>query len=172
VSELRVRPPEPSDLADLTALYNQYVVSSPVTFDIEPFSVDQRRAWFEQHEARGRHRLFVAEQGERIVGYATSSAFRMKAAYDPSVETSVYVAPGATGRGIGSKLYAALFQALAREDVHRAYAGVTVPNPASLALHRRFGFRSLGTFDEVGRKFGRYWSVEWLEKPVGPAGPG
>ena len=101
-----------------------------------------------------------------MVGYATSSPFRGRAAYDPSVETTVYVADGLTRRGIGSRLYHALFASLGKEDVHRAYAGITLPNPASLALHRRFGFQPIGVYDEVGRKFGRYWSVEWLEKKL------
>jgi phosphinothricin acetyltransferase len=83
-----------------------------------------------------------------------------------SVETSIYLAPEATGRGMGTDLYAALFAALAEEDLHRAYAGVTLPNTASVALHRKFGFRSIGVYREVGRKFGKYWDVEWFEKPL------
>jgi phosphinothricin acetyltransferase len=67
---------------------------------------------------------------------------------------------------VGTALYAALFAALAEEDLHRAYAGVTLPNIASVALHRKIGFRSIGAFREVGRKFGTYWDVEWFEKPL------
>jgi phosphinothricin acetyltransferase len=163
---VRIRRPQASDLPELTALYNHYVVSSPVTFDVEPFEVEQRRAWFDHYPPAGRHQLFVADSDGRAVGYATSSSFRGRSAYDPSVETTVYVAPGLTGQGIGAQLYRALFDSLAKEDVHRAYAGITVPNPASLALHRSFGFQPVGIYDEVGRKFGRFWSVEWLEKKL------
>ena len=168
MSDLRVgiRPPQPSDLPELTTLYNHYVVSSPVTFDIEPFEVEQRRAWFDHYAPVGRHQLFVADSDGRVVGYATSSAFRGKPAYDPSVETTVYVTAGLTGQGIGARLYRALFDSLEKEDVHRAYAGITVPNPASMALHRSFGFHPIGLYDEVGRKFGRFWNVEWLEKKL------
>ncbi|MEU5209556.1 N-acetyltransferase family protein [Streptomyces sp. NPDC020742] len=102
-----------------------------------------------------------------LLGYATSSAFRPKAAYGPSVEVTVYCTPQATGRGVGTLLYTALFEALADEDVHRAYAGITQPNEASVRLHTRFGFRHLGTFTEVGRKFGRYWDVAWYQKDLG-----
>jgi len=102
-----------------------------------------------------------------VVGYVTSSRLRPKAAYATSIETSIYLAPEATGRGLGSELYAALFAAVAEEDLHRAYAGITLPNPASLALHRLCGFRSIGIYREVGRKFGKYWDVEWYEKPLG-----
>ena len=165
-ASVRIRPPLTSDLPELTALYNHYVVSSPVTFDLEPFRVEQRRVWFDHYTPTGRDQLFVADSGGRVLGYATSSQFRVKAAYDPSVETTVYVAEGFTSRGIGARLYQALFESLAEQDVHRAYAGITLPNPASLALHHRFGFRSVGQYDEVGRKFGRFWSVEWLEKKL------
>jgi phosphinothricin acetyltransferase len=77
---------------------------------------------------------------------------------------SIYLAPGATGRGLGTALYGALLPRLDREDVHRALAGVTLPNPASLALHERFGFHRVAHFSENGRKLGRYWDVVWLER--------
>ncbi|MFE3885139.1 GNAT family N-acetyltransferase [Streptomyces lydicus] len=102
-----------------------------------------------------------------LLGYATSSAFRPKAAYAPSVEVTVYCAPHAAGRGIGTLLYTSLFKALADEDVHRAYAGITQPNEASTRLHTRFGFRHIGTYTEVGRKFGRYRDVAWYQKDLG-----
>jgi phosphinothricin acetyltransferase len=103
-----------------------------------------------------------------VIGYASSSRFRTKAAYDTSVETSVYLAPDAVGRGVGSLLYEKLFKALEGEDAHRAYAGIALPNPASIGLHERFGFKRAGHFTEQGRKFGRYWDVAWYEKPLGP----
>ena len=87
-----------------------------------------------------------------------------KAAYDPSVETTIYCAADATGKGIGSLMYEALFKALEGADVHRALAGITMPNDASVALHRRFGFEQVALFSEVGRKFDRYWDVMWMEK--------
>jgi phosphinothricin acetyltransferase len=154
------------DLPALTELYNHYVRETAITFDVEPFTLETRRPWFEQFAAQGRHQLFVAERGGRVLGYACAMRFRLKAAYLPSVETSVYLRPEAHGRGLGTRLYAALFGALAGEDVHRAYAGITLPNPASVALHARFGFRACGTFREVGRKFGSWWDVTWMEKKM------
>ena len=96
----------------------------------------------------------------------TSGRYRAREAYATSVETSVYVADGWTGRGIGSSLYEFLFASLVEEDLHRAYAGITLPNPVSVALHRRFGFEHVGTFREQGRKFDRYWDVAWFEKAL------
>jgi phosphinothricin acetyltransferase len=161
-----IRVAAPEDLGPLTEIYNHYVRETATTFDMEPFSPNERKDWFDQFAPTGRYRLLVAEESERVIGYASSSRFRPKAAYGPSVETTVYLSPDATGRGIGSRLYAALFDSIRAEDIHRALAGVTLPNPASIALHRRFGFRSIGLFHEVGRKMNRYWDVEWFEKPL------
>jgi len=109
----------------------------------------------------------VAADGRgQAMGYASSSQFRTKAAYDTTVESSIYCRAEVVGRGVGTMLYRALFETLKGEDVNRIVAGVTLPNPASLALHERCGFRQVGAFSSVGRKFGRYWDVAWLERPL------
>ncbi|NBE54497.1 GNAT family N-acetyltransferase [Streptomyces boluensis] len=169
-TEMQVRPGTDGDLNPLTDLYNHYIRETAVTFDTAPFRPDERLPWLRSHPEDGRHRLLVAQRapGSPILGYATSSAFRPKPAYETSVEVSVYLAPDAIGRGIGSLLYDALFTALATEDVHRAYAGIALPNAASVKLHERFGFAHVGTYAEVGRKFGRYWDVAWYEKRLSP----
>lgn len=159
-----IGPGSVSDLAAISEIYDHYVVTTAATFDVEPPSSAWRRGWFARFGERGRYRLVVARDDGAVVGYAASVPHRPKAAYGPSVETSVYVAPGRLGRGIGSALYDALLSALEREDVHRAYAGITMPNPASVRLHERHGFRRAGTFTEQGRKFGRYWDVAWYER--------
>ena len=89
---------------------------------------------------------------------------RERKAYDTTVETTVYCAPEATGRGIGRLLYAALFDALRGEDLQVAIAAITLPNAGSVALHERFGFTLAGVMHDVGRKFDRYWDVAWYEK--------
>ena len=162
---LTIRPARLGDLPRLTEIYNHYVVHSPATFDLEPKTVDERREWFAQFAETGRHRLLVAEQ-DRVLGYAATMRWRVKPAYDTTVETSIYCAPESVSRGIGAKLYGALFEAIAGENVHRIVAGYVPPNPASTALHERFGFRPVGIFTEVGYKFGRYWDVCWLERPL------
>jgi phosphinothricin acetyltransferase len=162
-----VRPATVEDLVAINDVYNHYVLESHVTFDDEPMSMEARREWFTHYAQTGRHRVFVAVDGGRVVGYASSSRFRPKPGYLTSVETSVYLAPDATGLGTGTRLYHALFGALAGEDVHRAYAGIALPNPESIALHEKFGFKRVAHFTEQGRKFGRYWDVDWFEKPLG-----
>ncbi|MFD9002020.1 GNAT family N-acetyltransferase [Streptomyces sp. NPDC059582] len=177
-TEPQVRPGVEADLEALTELYNYYVRETPITFDTAAFTPEERRPWLLSHPEDGPHRLMVAtetdlgaisqgsEASQKILGYATSSPYRPKAAYSTSVEVTVYVAPHAGGRGVGTLLYEALFAALAGEDLHRAYAGIAQPNEASARLHERFGFRHVGTYREVGRKFGRYWDVAWYEKDL------
>ena len=154
------------DLPRLTEIYNHYVVHTPVTFDLEPFSIDQRREWFARFHDAGRHRLFVAEINAAVAGYAGSYQFRPKAAYDTTVETTIYLAPESTGRGIGAALYEHLFAVIGGEDLHMAVAGITLPNDASVALHARFGFVTAGMMHGVGRKFGQYWDVGWYEREL------
>ncbi|GHH90670.1 GNAT family N-acetyltransferase [Streptomyces capillispiralis] len=167
-AEVQVRPGGEGDLTALTDLYNHYVRETAITFDTVPFTPAERRPWLLSHPVDGPHRLMVATGADprRILGYATSNPFRPKPAYATSVETTVYVAPDVGRRGIGTLLYQALFDALADEDLHRAYAGIAQPNAASTRLHERFGFRHVGTYREVGRKFGRWWDVAWYEKPL------
>ena len=171
-TEVQVRPGVESDLDALTDIYNHYVRETPITFDTVPFAPEERRPWLLSHPEDGPYRLKVAVDGtfqgnsQRILGYATSSPYRAKPAYSTSVEVTIYLAPDAGGRGIGTLLYKALFESLADEDVHRAYAGIAQPNEASTRLHERFGFRYIGTYWEVGRKFGRYWDVAWYEREL------
>ncbi|MEW2631661.1 N-acetyltransferase family protein [Streptomyces sp. NPDC048389] len=174
-AEVQVRAGTDADLQALTDIYNHYVRETPITFDTTVFTPEQRRPWLHSHLEDGPHRLLVAQDVRfvdsnppvGVLGYATSSPFRPKPAYSTSVEVSVYCASEAAGRGIGTLLYEALFKELGTEDVHRAYAGVALPNEPSVRLHTRFGFRHVGTYEEVGRKFGRYWDVAWFEKRLG-----
>jgi phosphinothricin acetyltransferase len=165
MSETRIRTAERGDLARITEIYNYYVLNTPVTFDVEPYTVERREAWLAQFNATGRYRLIVAEENGILMGYAGTTRFRPKAAYETTVETSIYCAPEAVGKGIGKRLYAKLFEMLSGEDVHRFVAGYVLPNAASEALHRRFGFKIVGVFSENGRKFGKYWDVCWVERP-------
>lgn len=147
-------------------IYNHYVLNTPVTFDLEPYTVERRMTWFEQFSTTGRYRLLVAEDQDRVIAYAGTTRFRVKPAYDTTVETTIYCAPESVGRGLGSRLYSALFEAIHDEDIHRIVGGYTLPNRGSEALHERFGFVMVGVFRENGRKFGRYWDVAWTERPL------
>jgi phosphinothricin acetyltransferase len=164
MSKTRIRTAEPGDLARITEIYNHYILNTPVTFDVELYTVERREAWLAQFSATGRHRLIVAEENGIVIGYAATTRFRPKAAYETTVETSIYCAPEVVGKSIGTRLYAELFAMLRGEDIHRFVAGYVLPNAASEALHRRFGFKVVGVFSENGRKFGKYWDVCWVER--------
>lgn len=166
-----IRPAVETDLPALNALYDHYIANTVATFDLEPWTAAQRAEWFTHYGRTGPHRVLVAvagdgEPGNPLAGAAWSSAFRPKAAYDSTVETSVYVAPGWEGRRLGSRLYDELFTALAEEPVHRAIAVITTPNEGSVALHRRFGFEEVGTLTQVGLKFGRWLDVLYMQKDL------
>jgi phosphinothricin acetyltransferase len=104
---------------------------------------------------------------DRVVGYAYSGSYRSRPAYRLTRESSVYVSPEATGRGLGSQLYAELLRLLGQDQMHLAVAVVSQPNPASNALHRRMGFTKVGTLDEVGFKFGAFVSTTTFQLRLG-----
>ena len=167
LANVTIRPASLSDLPRLTDIHNFYVVSTHITFDVHPYTPQQRRPWFDEHNDGRRYRILVAEDRQTgVVGYATTGRFRPKPAYDTTVEASICCGPNAIGKGIGTRLYAALFDAVAKEDINRIVAGIAQPNPASNALHQHFGFKPVGTFSAAGRKFGKYWDVLWMERPL------
>ena len=168
-ANVEMKPAAEADLEGINEIYNRYIAEAHFTFDIEPMAIEARREWFSHYAQTGPHRVMVAVTEGMVIGYASSSRFRPKVGYNTSVETSIYLAPQAVGRGVGSRLYERLFNALEKEDLHRAYAGIALPNPASIGLHERFGFKRVAHFTEQGRKFGRYWDVAWYEKPLGPS---
>lgn len=154
------------DLPALVDILNHYIRDTHHTFDVEPFTPSARAGWLAGFADTGPHRLLVCEDASGMLGYACSTCFRPKAAYARSVETSIYLRPGAEGRGLGRALYGALFAELEREAVHRAYAVIALPNPVSVALHTQLGFHSAGVLREVGFKFGHYWDVEIFEREM------
>jgi phosphinothricin acetyltransferase len=166
MASITIRPAAREDVPRLTEIYNHYVRHTAVTFDLEEWTVERRLTWFGQFAPAGRFQLLVAEENGRVVGYTGTTRFRLKAAYDPTVETTIYCAAESVGKGVGVHLYGALFDALANEDIHRIVAGYTLPNSGSEALHEQFGFRLVGVFRENGRKFGKYWDVAWTERPL------
>lgn len=161
-----VRYGKPSDATALNDLYNHYIETTPITFDLKPWGLEERLAWLDRFWETGPYRLLVAELDGVLVGYACSTRFRDKAAYSTTTETSIYCRHDITGRGIGTVLYGALFLALGAEPLHMAIAGITLPNAASVVLHQRFGFELTGVNHAVGRKFGQYWDVAWYEKTL------
>jgi phosphinothricin acetyltransferase len=153
-----------ADLPGIVEIYNETAANSIANFDTAPTSVAERHGWLAQFSAAGPYRLLVARRDARIVGYASSQPYRAHPAFAETVEVSVALRPGSRGQGVGTALYRELFGCLAREPVHVALAGIAVPNEASVALHRKFGFTEVGTFREYAVKNGRYLSSIWMQR--------
>ena len=151
------------DLEAIAAIHTHYVAETVITFDVEPLPVDGwRKKWRSAREAD--QPWYVSEQGGEVVGFAYSGSFRPKAAYHPTVETTIYLAQGAAGRGIGRSLYSDMLAEAARRGFHLAVAGITLPNEASVRLHEGLGFTEVGVFTEVGHKLGEWRDVGWWQR--------
>ncbi len=170
MSEVAVRAAQPADAAAIAAIYAAAVVGSYATFDVEAPAPDEWRASIVGADAHRGHHVLVATVTGQVVGYAKSGTYRARPAYEPTVEISVYLAPGRTGRGLGRALYEVLIPQLERGPSHLAVAGIATPNEASVALHQRFGFRHVGTFHEMGFKLGGWRDVSWYQRPLDTPG--
>ncbi|MGX1742140.1 N-acetyltransferase family protein [Bosea sp. NPDC055353] len=164
-SDISIRAARDSDLPALVALANHYIAHTHAMFTTELQTVEGRKAWFEAYGA-GRYRLLVAEDAAGLVGCAYSSRYRPTPAFDTTVETSIYLQPDRRGAGLGTRLYAALFDLLRTEEVHLAVAGVAQPNAASNALHLKCGFEEVGTFRDYARKRDLWISSTWFQKLI------
>ncbi len=162
-----IDPARASDADALLALRNHYIAESFATFDEAPLTLAAVQHWIAGFAASGPHRLLVAREGARLLGFCSSQSYRAHPAFARTIETSVYVAPDAVGRGVGGALYERLFADLAGTGLHRAVVGIALPNEASLRLHARCGFRPVGVFDEYAHKHGRAISSQWMQRAMG-----
>ena len=168
-ASVTVRPATAADAARLNEIYDHWIVNTAVTFDTDPWTLDQRLTWMSHYSTTGRHRLLVAEEGGVVLGYASTSPYHPRRAYETTVEMSIVCAHDAVGRGIGQRLYEVLFDAIRGEDIHVAVALITMPNRGSVALHERFGFETGMVLREAGRKFGAYHDVAYMVRRMGEA---
>jgi phosphinothricin acetyltransferase len=160
------------DLLAIVGILNYAAANSIAHFDTRPVSVGERRDWFGRFSATGPYRLLVARRGDQVLGYACSQAYRDHEAFRETVEVSIALDVSSRGQGVGTALYRALFDSLALEpSVHVALAGIALPNDASVALHRKFGFTEAGTFREYAIKNGQYISSVWMQRLCHPAPP-
>jgi phosphinothricin acetyltransferase len=154
-------------VTSISAIYGYAVRDSVATFDMEDPPPDYWRTKVTSTEP-GDH-VVVVEDGATVVGFAYSTAFRPRPAYARTRETSIYLAPAASGRGLGRLTYTHLLSLLRADGMHTAVAVVAQPNPASTALHESLGFELVGTLREVGRKFGRWVDTRWYQLLLEPS---
>jgi phosphinothricin acetyltransferase len=171
-AQVRITAATEDDLPAIVSILNYSAANSIAHFDTRPASVAERRDWFGQFSATGPYRLVVARRGDQVLGYACSQRYRDHEAFRETVEVSIALDVSSRGQGTGTALYRALFASLAPEpSVHVALAGIALPNDASVALHRKFGFTEVGTFREYAIKNGQYISSVWMQRLCHPASP-
>jgi phosphinothricin acetyltransferase len=159
---LTIRNAQPSDIEAITDIYNEAILTTVATFDIEPKSVSDRLEWLKSHGER--HPVIVCEANGKIAGWASLSKWSERSAYDDTAETSFYVKKEYRGRGIGRRLKEAIIDEARRLKFHTLIARISEGSDASLHLNESFGFVRVGTMKEVGRKFGRFVDVHILQK--------
>ena len=160
-----IRMAREDDVPALLAIYAPYVTDTAITFEYEvPDAAEFIRR---MRRILARYPYLAAESEEGVLGYAYAAPFKERAAYDWNAELSVYLAKRAAGRGLGTTLYGALLALLQKQGVRNVYGIVTLPNPASEALHRHFGFRTVGAYTRSGYKNGRWLDVGIFEKQIG-----
>jgi L-amino acid N-acyltransferase YncA len=158
-----VRPASVADAEAITAVYRPYVDESVISFEeIAPDAGEMTR----RMTASPRLPWLVAERTGAVVGYAYASLHHERAAYRWSADCSVYLAAGERGRGTGSMLYAELLPLLRRLGYTRVFAGIALPNEASVGLHESMGFTLVGVYHRVGFKHGAWHDVGWWELPL------
>jgi phosphinothricin acetyltransferase len=152
----------PADAGRIAEIYNYYIEETVVTFEYDPVTEEEIRERINKVKAKG-FPYFVYEEDGEITGYAYLNNWRERAAYDITLETSVYLDHKAIGSGIGSVLYRELIDRARRIGVHSLIGVISLPNEASQRLHRRFGFELIGNFRESGVKFGKLIDVEFRQ---------
>jgi L-amino acid N-acyltransferase len=161
-SIIQIRNATEHDLPDILGIYNEVIINTTAVYDYEPHTLEMRKAWFKTKQEQG-FPVFVAEEDGKLLGLSSIGPFRAWAAYQYSVENSVYVASEARGKGIGKLLIPPLIDAAKQLKLHTIIAGIDASNEASIKLHRHFGFEEVAHFKQVGWKFNRWLDLKFLQ---------
>ena len=149
------------DAAAMREIYNREVLETTNTFDLEPRSLEQQQEWISERE--GALGVVVAEIDRRVVGFASLSPYRPRAAYQWSVEVTVYVNERYQGRGVGRAAYTSLIECLRLQGFRSAFAVIALPNPASVGLYENLGFDPIGIHRTAGYKLGQWHDIGWWQ---------
>ncbi|MBE3577972.1 MAG: N-acetyltransferase [Limnochordales bacterium] len=156
-----LRRAERADIPFIRDIYNDAILNTTATFDYEPKTMAEMERWYDEHDER--HPILVAVVGGRVCGWTSLSRWSDRAAYDGTVELSVYVHRDYRGQGIGRKLMAAILAEGRRLGLHTVISRIEGGNAASIHLHTALGFRMVGVMKEVGYKFGRWLDVAIMQ---------
>jgi len=159
-----IRPVEERDLDQINEIYNWHSENGFSTFGtVEP--LEKRKEWFKRFDSP-KHIALVTEENGKITGVTCSFAYRGGGVFANTIETSIYLHPDWMGKGLGSKLYRALFESLKDKGVHRVVVGIALPNEGSVAIHKKLGFEVIGIFDEYAFYKGKFISSIWMQKKM------
>ncbi len=162
-----IRPAQPRDVAAITEIYDEAVRYGTASFEIDPPDADEMRRRYEELRAGG-YPFLVAELGAAIAGYAYAGPYRARPAYRWSIEDSIYIVRQSQRRGLGRALLERLIMDAEKGGFRQMIAVIgDSANAASIELHRAAGFRMVGTFDNVGFKFGRWLDCVLMQRPLG-----
>lgn len=165
-----IRPVSINDAAQLAEIYNHYVANTHISFEEEEISPDTMLSRIKDADKRAGIWL-VLESDSIILGYAYCTPWKARSAYRFSHEVTIYLAPEAQGKGVGTRLYQALLDAISRRPIKNILAIIALPNDASIALHEKIGMKKVAHFEKVGYKFGLwvdvgYWQMSLPEDPL------
>jgi L-amino acid N-acyltransferase YncA len=159
-----IRLAHPDDASSIHAIYVPFVVNTPISFELVPPTEQAMRQRIEQSLLT--HPWLVCEEHGEILGYAYASQHRTRQAYQWSADVSAYIHERWRGKGIGKALYTSLFALLRLQGFYNVYAGITLPNPASVALHEGMGMCQVGVYEQVGYKLSKWHDVGWWQKSL------
>jgi phosphinothricin acetyltransferase len=160
----RIRSATTADATACAEIYAHYVTNTCISFEVEPPTSVQFATRIA--DAQASHEWLVAERGGEVVGYAYAHEFAGRAAYGWSCETSIYLSTNLRRTGVGRALYEVLLDRLAERGYRRAFAGVALPNEASIGFHRAFGFEDAGCYRRVGWKDNAWHDVAWMQRDL------
>jgi L-amino acid N-acyltransferase YncA len=149
------------DAEQICNIYNYYIKNTTITFEEVALSEAEMLARIEKISLK--YPFLVYEENNTVIGYAYATEWRVREAYRNSVEITVYLKDGYGGKGIGKQLYTELFKQLREKKFHAVIGGIALPNPASIALHEKFGMQKVAHFKEVGYKFNQWVDVAYWE---------
>jgi len=158
-----IRPVKPQDAQDIANIYNHYVKNTVITFEEDCIDSNEMLKRIEKVSDVNLPWL-VIEENDMLVGYAYATPWKARSAYRFSVEATVYLSPTQQGKGLGTQLYQALLEELKQKPIHSVMGGITLPNPASVALHEKLGMKQVAHFHQIGKKFNQwldtgYWQI-------------
>jgi len=159
--QVNIRRATLQDLSAITTIYNDAIINTVATFDIEPKSREEQLTWFNDHS--GKYIIMVAEIADKVVGWASLSRWSDRCAYSDTAECSLYIENGHRNHGIGRKLVDILMNEARVSGIHTLIVRITEGNEVSIHMCESYGFRHIGIMKEVGRKFGRLQDVHLMQ---------